>query len=141
MNIMLEVKRSAPVRTIITRPIGNTSAPAVRIRPGALSWYHGAVSVERRTAQLRFVSKRGVDGRKGVEIPEAEEGTCHGGVEEELVEAHVGFLGAYSAYELDGLLGREGIHSWMASERSLGDRRLPREIEKNGFESDAFKKE
>jgi hypothetical protein len=49
MSIMLEVKRSAPVRTIITRLIGNISSPAVRIRPGALSWYQGAVSVERRT--------------------------------------------------------------------------------------------
>jgi hypothetical protein len=35
-------------------------APAVRIRPGACSWYHGAVLVESRTAQLdgKFVSDR-----------------------------------------------------------------------------------
>lgn len=36
INIMLEVKRSALVRTIITRPIGNMRVPAVRIRLGAL---------------------------------------------------------------------------------------------------------
>lgn len=52
VNIMLEVKRSTPVRTIITRPMGNMRAPAVRIRPGACSWYQGAVSVERRAAHL-----------------------------------------------------------------------------------------
>ena len=52
MNIVLEVKRSAPARTIMTSPTGNISAPAVRIRPGAFSWYHEAVSVERSTAQL-----------------------------------------------------------------------------------------
>jgi hypothetical protein len=52
MNIMLDVKRSAPVRMIITRPMGNMRAPAVRIRPGAWVWYQGAVLVERRTAQL-----------------------------------------------------------------------------------------
>lgn len=51
MNMMLEVKRSAPVRTIITSPIGNIRAPAVLISPGACSWYHGAVSVESMTAQ------------------------------------------------------------------------------------------
>jgi hypothetical protein len=40
--------------TIITRPMGNMSAPAGRIRPVVFSWYQGAVSVERRTAQLGF---------------------------------------------------------------------------------------
>jgi hypothetical protein len=60
MNIMFEVKRSAPVRTIMTKPMGNMRAPAVRIRPGACSWYHGAVLVESKTAQLdgKFVSDR-----------------------------------------------------------------------------------
>jgi hypothetical protein len=39
MNIILEVKTSALVRTIMTSPMGSISAPAVRIRPGAFSWY------------------------------------------------------------------------------------------------------
>jgi hypothetical protein len=52
MNIMLLVGGSAPVRTIITRPMGNRRPPAMRIRPGAWVWYQGAVLVERRTAQL-----------------------------------------------------------------------------------------
>jgi hypothetical protein len=68
MNIMFEVKRSAaPVRTIMTRPMGNMRAPAVRIRPGACSWYHGAVLVESRTAQLHgiFVSDRIERGKGG----------------------------------------------------------------------------
>jgi len=56
MNMMLEVKRSAPVRTIMTRPMGNIRAPRVRISPGALVWYQGAVSVERRTTELGRVS-------------------------------------------------------------------------------------
>jgi len=44
----------------MTKPIGNMRAPAVRIRPGACSWYHGAVLVESRTAQMdgKFVSDR-----------------------------------------------------------------------------------
>ena len=51
----------------MTKPIGNMRAPAVRIRPGACSWYHGACSwyhgavlVESRTAQMdgKFVSDR-----------------------------------------------------------------------------------
>ena len=39
---------------------GDMRAPAMRIRPGACSWYHGAVLVESRTAQLdgKFVSDR-----------------------------------------------------------------------------------
>lgn len=43
LTIQLDVKRSAPVRVIITRPIGNSKAPIKRIKPGAFSWYHGAV--------------------------------------------------------------------------------------------------
>jgi hypothetical protein len=39
MNMMFEVKRSASVRTILTRKMGKSSAPMVRIRPGALAWY------------------------------------------------------------------------------------------------------
>jgi hypothetical protein len=35
LTITLLVNRSAPVRTIITRPGGKTIAPTVRIRPGA----------------------------------------------------------------------------------------------------------
>jgi hypothetical protein len=46
-------KRSAAVRTIIKRPMGENRAPTERIRLGACSWYHGAVSVEGRAAQLR----------------------------------------------------------------------------------------
>ena len=52
MNITFVVKRSAPDSTIITRPIGKKSELTLRIRPGAFSWYQGAASVERRTAQL-----------------------------------------------------------------------------------------
>lgn len=37
MNMMFDVKRSAPVRTIMTRPMGNMRAPMVLIRPGACS--------------------------------------------------------------------------------------------------------
>ena len=39
------VQRSAPETTIVTRPHGNTTAPSIRIKPGAFSWYQGAVFV------------------------------------------------------------------------------------------------
>ena len=52
LTMMLLVKRSAPLSTIITSPMGKRSAPRVRIRPGALVWYHGAVSVLSTTAHL-----------------------------------------------------------------------------------------
>lgn len=48
----LLVKRSAPLRTIMMSPTGKKMAEIVRIRPGALSWYHGAASVDSITAQL-----------------------------------------------------------------------------------------
>jgi hypothetical protein len=43
-------------------------------------------------------------------LPGSQERSCHYGVEEKLVEAHVGFLCADSADQLDCLLGSEGIH-------------------------------
>jgi hypothetical protein len=87
-------------------------ALAVQIRPGACSWYQGAVSVERRTAHLwegRVLVRRWLGGGAEPEA-EAEEGACHHGVEEEFVETHMCFLGAYSANQFNCLLGREGIH-------------------------------
>jgi hypothetical protein len=64
-----------------------------------------------------------ISGVEGWKVPESQERTRHHGVEEELVKTHVGFFGAYSTYELEGLLGREGIHlKWL--QRSLGDRRI-----------------
>lgn len=51
MNITLDVKRSDPLKTIITSPTGKVSAPIVLINPGAFSWYHGDAFVETRTAQ------------------------------------------------------------------------------------------
>ena len=50
--MILLVKRSAPLRTIMMSPTGKNMAEIVRIRPGALSWYHGAASVDSITAQL-----------------------------------------------------------------------------------------
>lgn len=44
-TMMLLVKRSAPVKTIMTSPMGNTSPPTVLMRPGAFSWYQGAAFV------------------------------------------------------------------------------------------------
>lgn len=48
----LEVKRSAPLRTIMMSPTGKNMAEIVRIRPGAFCWYQGAASVDNVTAQL-----------------------------------------------------------------------------------------
>lgn len=47
------VQRSAPKTTIVTRPQGNTTAPSIRIEPGALSWYQGAVFVLRDAAHAK----------------------------------------------------------------------------------------
>jgi len=41
-------------------PTGKKQEPMDRMRPGALVWYHGAVSVERATAQLYLPSAMGV---------------------------------------------------------------------------------
>lgn len=37
LTMMLLVKRSAPLRTIMTKPMRNIRAPMVRIKPGAFS--------------------------------------------------------------------------------------------------------
>lgn len=49
--MMFEVKRSEPVRTIMTKPIGKINAAIIRMRPGAFSWYQGAALTERVIAQ------------------------------------------------------------------------------------------
>ncbi len=41
--MVVPVNRSAPVSTIITKPMGKIKAPIILIRPGALSWNQGAV--------------------------------------------------------------------------------------------------
>ena len=50
-TMVVAVKRSAPVSTTITRPRGKTPAPINLMRPGAFSWYQGAVMAVRETAQ------------------------------------------------------------------------------------------
>jgi hypothetical protein len=87
---------------------GEHKRPTVWIRPGAFSWYQGAVSVERKTAQLGGVS-RSSNGEAG-DARESEKGIGHHGVEEELVEALMCFLRAYPADQFNGLLRREGVH-------------------------------
>ena len=47
------VTRSAPVKMIITRPMGKTIAEIILIKPGAFSWYHGALLVMRDTAAAK----------------------------------------------------------------------------------------
>lgn len=54
------VKRSAPVRVIMTRPMGKSSAPIILIRPGASDWYQGAALTESVTAQLVIMSEKQV---------------------------------------------------------------------------------
>lgn len=49
----LPVHKSAPVTTILTSPNGKIRAPIIRIKPGAFSWYQGAVSVLKRAAQAK----------------------------------------------------------------------------------------
>lgn len=49
----LPVHRSAPVRTIMHKPYGKTSAAKVRMRPGAFFWYQGDVLVESAVAQAK----------------------------------------------------------------------------------------
>lgn len=48
----LLVKRSEPLRTIMMSPTGKNMAEILRIRPGAFSWYQGAASVDKVTAEL-----------------------------------------------------------------------------------------
>jgi hypothetical protein len=48
--IKLPVQRSEPVMTTIVSPYGKTKADIVRIRPAALSWYHGDEFVLKRVA-------------------------------------------------------------------------------------------
>jgi hypothetical protein len=90
MNIMLEVKRLAPVRTIMTRPMENMRAPDVRIGPGGYSWYHGLCWLR---AGLRnwmgILLVIGLKGVREVEEPESEERAGHHGVEEGFVESKV----------------------------------------------------
>jgi hypothetical protein len=45
------VKRSAPVKTTIINPTGNTIADMVRMRPGALVWNQGDEFVDNASAQ------------------------------------------------------------------------------------------
>lgn len=60
VNIKDPVQRSDPVRTIMVRPYGKTRAASVRIRPGAFSWYHGDVIVDRRVAQAKDRDRKSV---------------------------------------------------------------------------------
>lgn len=55
---MLLVNKSDPDNTIMISPTGKKQAPIVLIRPGAFSWYHSLVSVDRATAQLSHLSAR-----------------------------------------------------------------------------------
>ena len=52
LTMMFVVNRSAPVKVIMTRPIGNTSDPNHLMRPGALSWYQGEALTLRVNAHL-----------------------------------------------------------------------------------------
>jgi hypothetical protein len=66
----LPVHKSAPVTTIIVRPNGKMTAPIILIRPGAFSWYQGAVcvlsdaahakakSIPARTELMNILSRR-----------------------------------------------------------------------------------
>lgn len=47
------VQRSAPVKIIMHKPYGKTSAEIVRIRPGALSWNQVVVLVLRAVPQAK----------------------------------------------------------------------------------------
>lgn len=67
--INVPVQRSAPVKTIITKPYGKTIAPSIRIKPGALTWYHGLVLVLREVAAAKERSAPAdIDERKTFDI-------------------------------------------------------------------------
>lgn len=51
MNV--PVHRSAPVRTISTKPYGKTMAPRRRAGPGAFSWSHGLVLAVKHEAAAK----------------------------------------------------------------------------------------
>jgi hypothetical protein len=122
----------------MTKLIGNMRAPAVRIRPGACSWYHGAVLVESRTTQLHGkLLVIGLKGAREVEEPESEERTGHQGVEE-FVQSKVCLFCANSTGQPHGLLESEGAlleafrgEVWMAEE-FLDERILKRRHQKIG---------
>lgn len=63
-TMTLLVNRSAPVRTIMTRPTGKSIAPVVRMRPGAFSWYHGADDTISRS--LWSICRKHVEGMSSV---------------------------------------------------------------------------
>jgi len=91
-TMILLVNRSAPVKTIMTRPMGNTSPPIVLIRPGAFSWYHGAAFVLKSQAHP--------NPSKGPVMKEFPK----------LVYPHMSFLATYSGDKFNGLLCSEGVH-------------------------------
>lgn len=63
------------------------------------------------TVKDMLVGKKIEFGRKDA-LPESEKWPCHESVPEQLVESHVGLLGAYPAYQFNGLLSRKCIHLW-----------------------------
>lgn len=53
LTMNVPVHRSAPVRTISTKPYGKTMAPRRRAGPGAFSWSHGLVLAVKHEAAAK----------------------------------------------------------------------------------------